>query len=305
MLFLIGATAVGKTSIIEGLAGSAIEVISADAMQVYRGMDVGTAKPPSDLRDRIPHHLIDIRNPDEQYDVGQFVRDASDCARQIVVRGKLPVVSGGTAYYVRHLLMGLPSAPEADPEIRRRVARRLEKEGGSALYLTLQKVDPATARRIGVEDTYRITRALEVYEQTGHPLSSFPVPTAPRSDLDPCIIGLRRPRMELRFRIERRVDAMLRGGLYDEIARLVSRGYGHSDPGLRAIGYREFFSDDGRLRPRTETASIREELVIDTRRYAKRQETFFRKLPDIRWIDAEGGRFLEGLPESMRRYLSP
>jgi len=255
-------------------------------MQVYRGMDIGTAKPSADLCSKLPHHLIDICSPNEQYDVGRFVRDAEAAAIGIVEHSKLPVLAGGTAYYVKHFLFGLPSAPQTDPAVRQRVAERHAQMGTAALYEELTRVDPATAERIGREDAYRVTRAIEVFEQTGRPLSSYLVPDHVRDGLDARMIGLDRPRDELYRRIERRVDAMLAAGLYGEIASLLDAGYTAEDPGLRAIGYREFFDESGRLRP-ADDPKVRELLLRNTRRYAKRQGTFFRSIPDVTWIDAD------------------
>jgi tRNA dimethylallyltransferase len=286
MLLLVGPTAVGKTRIVEQLAGEPVEIISADAMQVYRRMDIGTAKPPRSLRTAIPHHLIDICNPDDQYDVGRFVRDAETAARDIVSRGRLPVVSGGTAYYAKHLLVGLPAAPESDSAVRHAVADELERRGLDDLRAELERVDPESAERIGPTDAYRITRALEVYRQTGRPLSSFPAPRTIRRDLSVRVFGLRRPRGELTRRIETRVDEMFAAGLYREVEQLLASGYRSTDPGLRAIGYRQFFRPDGTLRSADDT-TIRDDVARDTVRYAKRQMTFFRSLPGIEWIDPD------------------
>jgi tRNA dimethylallyltransferase len=255
-------------------------------MQVYRHMEIGTAKPPRELRERIPHHLIDICDPDEQYDVGRFVRDAEAAARAIVERGRLPVVSGGTAYYVKHLLTGLPAAPASDPEIREAIARELKTKGVAVMREMLAQVDPVSNNRIGAADAYRISRALEVYRQTGKPLSSFVPPRTIRGELDAEVLVLNRSREQLARRIEDRVDRMFSLGLYDEVLGLLDAGYSAADPGLRAIGYREFFDQAGKIRSRTDP-QIRDDVVLDTRRYAKRQGTFLRSLPAADWIDAD------------------
>ncbi|MFP4114413.1 MAG: tRNA (adenosine(37)-N6)-dimethylallyltransferase MiaA [Spirochaetota bacterium] len=281
MLFLFGPTAVGKTGLLETLADRPVEVVSADSMQVYRGMDVGTAKPDPSFRSRVPHHLIDIRNPDEQYDVGAFVHDADEAIAAIHGRGRVPVVSGGTGYYFKHLFLGLPESPPSDPAVRAAVRERADREGLSALYAELGRVDPSTAARVGENDRYRITRALEVYEQTGRPLSSFAMVGEPRADLRVTSVCVTRDREELGVRIRRRVDEMFASGLRAEVERLVSAGYGPADPGLRAIGYREFFAEDGAVRPVGDDGAIAAEIARNTRRYAKRQETFFRQLPDV------------------------
>ena len=288
-VLIFGPTAVGKTSCIERLGVSLdvpISVISADSMQVYRGMDIGTAKPDAALRDRIPHYCIDLLAPDQQYDVGAFVRDASAAARAAADAGRLPVVCGGTAYYLKHLMFGMPGAPPSSEEIRLAVHRELEERGLEALRGELLRVDPVTAARVGLSDRYRIARALEVYRETGRPLSSFTVPSGPPAGSDTLAIGLDRPRDELTARIGRRVQAMFASGLRAEVEQLVERGYQAGDPGLRAIGYREFFTRSGALRPATEDETIAGEIDLDTRRYAKRQLTFFRRLPGVTWLPA-------------------
>jgi tRNA dimethylallyltransferase len=281
------------------VADRPIEIVSADSMQVYRGMDIGTAKPDPALRSRIPHHLIDIRDPDEPYDVGAFVHDADLAIAAIHDRGRLPVVAGGTGYYFRHLLFGLPETPPADPEVRAVVSRELERSGPALLHERLQSIDPLTAARIGVNDGYRIARALEVYEQTGRPLSTFTMTGPARSDLDVESVVLTRPRAIVRERIAVRVAGMFADGLRAEVERLVADGYGPGDPGLRAIGYREFFDDAGCLRPAADDQAIAARITVATRRYAKRQQTFVRQLPDLRRLDADDTTEVAALTDSL------
>ena len=299
VLFLFGPTAVGKTEALEALAGRPIEVISADSMQVYRGMDIGTAKPDPALRDRIPHHLIDIRNPDQQYDVGAFVTDANRAIGEILARRRLPIVAGGTGFYFRHLLFGLPETPPSDEQIRERVRRKGLRLGLEAMHAELVRIDPASAQRINPRDRYRIHRALEVYEQTGRPLSSFETEGAPRRDVEVTLHALRRDRAELRERIARRVESMFAAGLRDEVERLVRDGYGPGDRGMRAIGYREFFDASGALRPATDDPRIAHEIIVASRRYAKRQETFFRGLPGVTDIAADGPAAVERIVDRL------
>lgn len=291
VLFLFGPTAVGKTAMIDRVVGEPVEIVSADSMQVYRGLDIGTAKPPRELRDRLPHHLIDIRNPDEPYDVGAFVHDANTAIGAIHARGRLPLVAGGTGYYFRHLLYGLPGSPPSDPEVRARVAAEADRLGLDELRARLASVDPVSAGRIDEHDRYRITRALEVYEQTGRPLSDFAMVGDPRTDVEVVSVMLSRPREEIRRRIAARVSAMFEEGLRGEVERLTGAGYGPGDPGMRAIGYREFFNlspgPGGTLRSPAENAAIANEIAVDTRRYAKRQRTFFARLPNVRELDAD------------------
>lgn len=260
-------------------------------MQVYRGMDIGTAKPSDVERRHLTHHLIDIKEPSETYDVAEFVQHAERLIEQIASRGRLPVVSGGTAFYIRTLLCGLPAAPRADREIRENLQLRLGIEGTAALYRELQQVDPDSAQRIAATDGYRITRALEIYHATGLPRSRFEQPATVRAEFLPLIVGLDRPRDELYRRINLRVARMFQEGLADEVCRLADAGYGLNAPAMRAIGYREFFEH-----PRVKSAGmpaaheaataneLQDAVARDSRRYAKRQLTFFRRMPEVTWL---------------------
>jgi tRNA dimethylallyltransferase len=314
----LGPTAVGKTAFLFDLfggsgVGASVEIVSADSMQVYRGMDIGTAKPDSAERAVIPHHLIDLRNPDEQFSAGEFVRLADECCAAIYARGKLPVVAGGSGFYLKNFIQGLPEAPpssssQSDGEtIRQRLRRELETGGVTTLYAELQENDPAAAARIHVNDTYRIIRALEVLRLTGKPLSAFEVENAAqkreRSEkYDFLIISLARKREELYARINSRVDMMFVKGLYEEVRALFQNNYTPNDPGMKAIGYREFFvsSEDGgdsgdsggtdggpdagptpphrhdRYALTSDIEGARALVKQNSRHYAKRQETFFK-----------------------------
>lgn len=280
-LLLYGPTAVGKTRLLATLADLPIEVINADSMQVYSGMDIGTAKPDRQLQAAIPHHLIDICTPGEQYHVGRFVSDADALLTEIAARGNLPIVSGGTAYYLKHLVLGLPGAPPSDPAIRSLVAGRAANRTAEELHAELAQIDPESADRIAVNDRYRVMRALEVYEQTGRPLSSFRTSRGPRTDLRMSLVSVTRADDELRSRIVQRVADMFAQGLRREVEGLVRSGYGPGDPGMRAIGYREFFAADGTIRAPADEPDMVEEIATNTRRYAKRQRTFFRQLSRV------------------------
>jgi tRNA dimethylallyltransferase len=264
------------------------EIISADSMQVYRGMDIGTAKPSASVRSKITHHLLDIRDPDEQFTVGDFVKLTERLIGEITRRKKIPIVSGGTAYYFRNLLFGLPDAPPGDTDIRVRVENECAASGLDSMYRRLRGVDPESSDRISPRDRYRILRALEVYEAAGRPLSSFAVPQKAREDLRFLVIGLFRGREELYRRIENRVDAMFDEGLADEVSRLIGMGYRENAPGMRGIGYGEFLAmrRDGCLRLK----DVKDLIKRNSRRYAKRQMTFFKTLPGVVWVhpDAAG-----------------
>jgi tRNA dimethylallyltransferase len=312
-LILFGPTASGKTALTDELfcreQSRPAEIISADSMQVYRGMDIGTAKPTPEDRARIRHHLIDIRDPREQFNAGEFVRLATRAMEEAAGRGSLPVVSGGTGFYLKNLVLGLPQTPPSDAGIRAQVQEDLRQKGAAALKAELTARDPVSAGRIHINDEYRLIRALEVLRLTGRPLSSFAIHGAANGDTNGpspdnaaqtgtprqfIILGLRRPREELYRRIDERCKQMFRAGLPDEVRRLFEAGYTPNDPGLKAIGYREFFVetvDSRRDTPPTyhltEDLSGVETLVAqNSRRYAKRQITFFSTIPHVHWIDS-------------------
>ena len=268
-----------------------MEVVSADSMQVYKWMDIGTAKPSTRERENLPHWLIDILPPDSQFDLGDFVGETDRLVEEIHRRGSIPVISGGTAYYFRHYLVGLPETPEVTEDIRLLVRQMQEVYSNEKLMKILRRVDPVSAERIHLNDSYRISRALEVFYASGRALSSFPPPRKIREGISPLIIGLRRPRKELYDRINRRVRLMIDEGLIGELERLISMGYGPEDPGLKGIGYREFFSKGTFLHAPLET--IIREIQKNSRRYAKRQITFFSSLEKVEWFhpDAEGEIF--------------
>lgn len=271
-------------------------------MQVYRGMDIGTAKPSPEERRRIPHHLIDIRDPGEQFNAGEFVRLADECCARIAARHALPVVSGGTGFYLKNFILGLSEAPPSDRGIRAALRGELQSRGPQALMEELSRVDPSSAARIHLNDEYRLLRALEVFRLSGRPLSSFKPGPGGAGEGEPgrggayrfLIVGLRRGRQELYRRIDERCARMFRAGLAGEVRGLVEQGYGPGDPGLRAIGYREFFIQNGdegaAASPRpfrfaTDLAAVEALAARNSRRYAKRQITYFASIPQVRWID--------------------
>jgi tRNA dimethylallyltransferase len=302
VLLLFGPTASGKTEILEQLFTGphplcAAEVVSADSMQVYRGMDLGTAKPSKELLARLPHHLIDIRDIKEQFNAGEFVRLADEAVQDISRRGALPVVSGGTGFYLANFVAGLPEAPPSDAGIRSALREELREKGAAALMEELAAADPLSARRIHLHDEYRLLRALEVFRLTGRPLSGYPRPgfpgdAAPGGRFRPgrrfLLIALDRPRAEAYRRIDERCEAMFRTGLPEEVRRLREAGYGPGDPGMKAIGYREFFVEDGEggFRLAEDTGAVKTLVARNSRRYAKRQLTFFASLPETHWIPA-------------------
>jgi len=289
VLVLVGPTASGKTELLFDLFAAserrffcAAEIISADSMQVYRGMDIGTAKPSARERSLLPHHLIDIFEPSEQYSAGDFVRLADEASSGIASRGGLPVISGGTGFYVKNFVCGLPSVPASDPAIRAEVAADLASRGPEALRAELAAGDPCSAARIHEHDLYRLSRAVEVLRGTGRPLSGFAASSGARAGRDFLLVELTRPREELYGRIDARVERMFSLGLASEVEALRARGLGAEAPGMKAIGYREFFE------PGLSLGEIEELVKRDSRRYAKRQETFFSSLPGLVRIEVSG-----------------
>ncbi len=307
VVLLLGPTAVGKSALLEAqgslLRDCGAEVISADSRQVYRGMDAGTAKPSPRLRGLLPHHLIDLVDPDVQFTAGDFLRAADRAVAEITGRGGLPIVAGGAAFYLWSFLYGLPPAPPADPAVRQRLRARCAREGAERLHAELARIDAATAARLPVGDRGRIIRALEVFQLSGRPLSSFHLPTAPRREHQVLILGLERPREELYRRIERRVEWMFDHGLAAEVAALRARGYAAATPGLRSIGYAEFFLG------LSDQAEVKALVKRNTRRFAKRQLSFFRRFPGVRWLPADAAAAVadavRGLVESQLRRTRP
>ncbi len=273
------------------------EVVNADSVQVYRTLDIGSAKADARTLSIIPHHLIDIRDPWETWNVSDFVRLADKACADIRMRGKIPVISGGTAFYFKNFLYGLSKAPASDPAVRASVSAFMESEGREAAYRRLEEVDPVSAARININDTYRISRALEVWESCGQPLSSFALPKEPRNGMDVLLIGLYLEKDVLASRIRKRVDLMFECGLKDEISRLVSRGASLDWQSMQGIGYKEFFTavQDGTAFENLDFESIKEQIVLNSIHYAKRQMTFFRSFENVHWIKSSDPETLKAL----------
>lgn len=290
---LYAPTAAGKTALLEKLfasdadspfAGKA-EIISADSMQVYRGMDIGTAKPDHDFLKRLPHHLINVVDPDYTWGTAGFVEKADTLCSEIWEKGKLPVVAGGTAFYIQNFLYGLPSTPEADENIRAMLLERSRKEGSAVLHKELAACDPESAEKIHENDEYRIVRALEVFMTSGKKRSEFSCGYELRKNFRFCPVHLVRLRKELYERINARVEDMFNQGLADEVLGLIEKGYDENTSGMRAIGYREFFqmrAKSGKFDFQSGEwlGAVKEMIKTDTRKYAKKQENFFSLFPD-------------------------
>jgi tRNA dimethylallyltransferase len=297
LLVLVGPTAVGKTRYsIEIARRWNAEIISGDSMQVYRGMDIGTAKIRPEETEGIPHHLIDIRDPVEPFSAGEFQRLARGLIAEIAARGRLPFVVGGTGLYIESLLYGFdfPEAP-SDGRVRAELKAYAEENGAEALHARLQEVDPETAARLHPNDVKRVIRALEIALETGESMSAkvagFRKPR--ESPYAFCLIGLTMDREVLYDRINKRVDAMIGAGLVDEVRELLRRGVPPEAISMQAIGYKEIVPHLTEGLPLEEAV---ERLKRDTRRYAKRQLSWFRRMNGMEWVDVtDEGNFLAKL----------
>ena len=281
-ILLMGPTASGKTDLAVNLCKRfPCDVISVDSALVYRGMDIGTARPDAETLRRTPHRLIDIREPEESYSAGEFVRDAYREMDEIFAAGRIPLLVGGTMMYFRALTEGIAALPSADEDIRRAIDAEAEERGWPALHGELQQVDPAAAGRIKPNDRQRIQRALEVYRSSGTPLSAWQRDSAPqRDDIRYLKIGLNiEPRSLLHERIAQRLDIMIDAGFIDELRRLRERPNLVADcPAMRSVGYRQFWQhlDGGYSRD-----EARDKALFATRQLAKRQITWLRSETNV------------------------
>ncbi len=284
--FLIGCTGCGKGAVARALVPRVGgEIVSLDSMKVYRRMDIGTAKPPAELRRRIPHHLIDVVEPSEDFSVARYVELAEAAIADIRRRGKPVFVVGGTPLYLKAMLEGLFEGPGADPAIRRRLHDEAERIGSEGLHARLQKVDPQAADRIHPNDLRRIVRALEVYERTGRPISTLQAQWdrgSMRSDA--LLIGLRRARADQNHRTNLRVHRMIEAGWVDEVRALLAESKPLSRTARQALGYAELIEH---LQGRLSLADAVEMIKIRTRRLSKAQRTWFRRFGRIEWTDLE------------------
>jgi tRNA dimethylallyltransferase len=285
--YLTGATAVGKTTVGLALARRlGAEIVSLDSMAVYRGMDIGTAKPTPEQRALVPHHLLDIVDPQDEFSVAQYIDAASKVVAEVRARGKQVLFVGGTPLYLKSLLRGLFEGPPANWELREQIEEELEQVGEAALYERLQQLDPVAAANIHPHDTRRLIRALEVFRATGQPLSHQQVQFEEGRPADECrVFVLRRSRDEQHRRIEERVEAMIAAGLIDEVKHLTTGGRELGRTARQAVGYRESLDFlAGRIDPMQMIAQIK----IRSRRFAKRQGTWFRSLSECRFVDVAG-----------------
>ncbi len=284
--FLTGPTASGKTDVAMELARIlGAEIISLDSMAVYRGMDIGTAKPSLEQRQRAPHHLIDILDPTEQFSVSEYLELAMDKIREIARRGREVLFVGGTPLYLKAMLRGIFDGPPANWEFRREIEAEIEQVGLAALHQRLMQVDPLSASKLHPNDKRRMIRALEVYRTTGQPISHMQVQFDEGRSSKQCrVFVLGWPRDLLHRRIEQRVANMFAGGFVDEVRGLVEKYGALSRTASQAVGYREVIDHFAGACDLDET---RERVMSRTRQFARRQETWFRSLSECRFIEMQ------------------
>ena len=298
VIFLFGPTGVGKTELLMDLDPEKYAVVNADSIQVYRHLDIGSAKANAETLQAINHYLIDIFDPWQQFSVGDFVTFADQACREIHAQGKIPVLSGGTAFYFKHFYFGLAEAPPSDEGVRQRLAQEIKERGDAWAFERLCQVDPPSAKRIHPSDMYRVSRALEVYEGSGQPLSSYSIPSTPRNGMNPLVLGLWREGDELKQRIAMRVEQMFAEGLVEEIRGLIEMGADELWPGLQGIGYKEFFQ--ARKSGEASLSMVGVQIERNSRYYAKRQMTFFKSFADVTWMNPKDKKPILSLIEAYR-----
>jgi tRNA dimethylallyltransferase len=286
---LLGPTASGKSGLaLKVAADLPVEIVSLDSALVYRGMDIGTAKPAPGLRAQVPHHLIDIIDPDQSYSAGRWRQDAISIVEGIFSRKRIPLLVGGTMLYYRALIAGLDSLPQADARVRAEIDTMAAERGWPALHAELARVDPAAAQRIKPNDPQRIQRALEVWKITGKALSALQGVARPELPFAVKGVALLPERSLLHERIQTRFDAMLRLGLVDEVKGLKKKyPLDAAMPSMRAVGYRQVWEH---LEGHYGKEILRERAIVATRQLAKRQLTWLRSFPDLLRLDAGGAQ---------------
>jgi len=283
LLVITGPTASGKSDLALQLAESLNgEIICADSLTIYRGLAIGSAKPTLEQQQRIPHHLLDIRDPTEPFTAADFRELATEAIMDCTARGKRPILVGGTGLYLRSLLRGLNKAPGEDPALRKQLLKRAEQEGGEVLLAELGRFDPATAQRLHPNNMLRIIRAIEVYLCSGIPLSQFHAEHRfSETPFDALQFCLDLPRQILYQQIDQRVELMLKNGLLEEVKQLLQDGIPSECKPLQAIGYKEVISH---LRGEFDKNEMIRLIKRNTRHFAKRQLTWFRSEPDLQWV---------------------
>jgi len=300
IILLSGPTASGKSALALSLTATyPLEIVNADSMQVYRYLDIGTAKPTAQERRQVPHHLIDVVDPDEPYNAARFAAEAAGVIRKILSRGKIPLLVGGTGLYLRALLRGLDPV-SADPQVRAALDRRWTQEGGAVLHAELARVDPETAGRIHPADRIRVVRALEIARLGGVPPSAARSAwTAGRREYRSLFLALWPERESLYRRIDERTERMFRKGLLNEVREVLDRGYGRELKPMKGLGYRQAVAH---LLDGLPVAEALESTKRDTRRYAKRQVTWLSSEQDVVRIVPAGAAHAAG--EKITMFLS-
>lgn len=301
LIALVGPTAVGKTEISHELVEKfPFEIVSCDSMQVYRGMDVGTAKPLPEEVEEYHYHMIDVVAPDYRYSAGEYALDAGKVIDGIVNRGKIPLVVGGSGLYLDALIYGISSMPKADLIFRKKLNREADEKGSGFLHELLKEIDSASAERIHSNDLKRIIRALEVYHLTGEPMSEIQKIKSKVREYRCLIIGVARERAELYKRVEMRVDKMFDKGLVEEVQTLIDQGYNSELSSSQALGYKEVADH---LNGKFSLEEAKEKVKKNTRNFAKRQMTYFKKNKETKWfkLDAEKHKVFEEVERFMSK----
>ncbi len=291
ILVLTGPTASGKSDVGVIMAERLnTEIISADSVQLYKSFDIGSAKPDASLLSRVPHHMIDIATPDEEFNVAQYRDMAKQVAQDLAAKGKIPLVVGGSGLYIRGLTRGLDCAVKVSDEVNEKLNSLFSKSGQAGLFAKLMEVDPAWASNLHPNDTFRTRRALGVYMTADKTMSAMFAINSDEPAWDTLYIALDLPRAVLYRRIERRIDMMLLSGWFEEVIRLKEMGYNGQTKPMRSIGYRTLYKEsEGRV-DREETRRI---IIKDTKAYARRQLTWLRKMENVIYIPIEGNEHPE------------
>ncbi|MBE7031749.1 MAG: tRNA (adenosine(37)-N6)-dimethylallyltransferase MiaA [Ruminococcaceae bacterium] len=302
IIAVAGPTASGKTALAVEIAKAVNgEIVSCDSMQIYKGLSIGTAKPDEDEMQGIPHHMLDFVEPERRYSVADFVCDARRCIDDILSRGKVPVIAGGTGLYMDSVLNNISFADfDSDPNFREEMQALADSKGNDAVYALLQETDPEAAEKIHPNNVRRVIRALEVCKVTGKTFTQVNLESVRDAVYDALIIGIDMDRERLYERINLRVDIMLEKGLLEEVKGLWEKGVGADTTAMQAIGYKELVEY---FEGRCSLGEAVEKIKMESRRYAKRQLTWFRRNPSIAWFDAGEDGFYEKVFEKCFTFL--